>query len=311
MKRFVCIVLAACLMLAATGCWGGNDSSSSSKPSNSATPAPSTSAGSSMGGSDTTDGAGGSQGQDGVMSGAMSGAMSGVDGAMSGAESAMSGAMSGAASSGTTNSSSASKAAAAQAAAPAEGDWSLRLVNAQNPLPEDFSVQTKSIPGYDDRMFDARAAGALEEMLAAAQQAGCPIYLVSAYRSVARQKALYTRKVNYYKAQGMDQQQAEAEAAKLVARPGESEHNLGLAADLVSADWYQHNDDLTEAFAETEQFRWLQKNAAQYGFILRYPKGKEGLTGVAYEPWHYRYVGPTAAAKISAAGQCLEEYVKA
>lgn len=198
---------------------------------------------------------------------------------------------------------------AAAAAEPyPEGDWSLVLVNAQNPLPEDFTVDTVTIPGYDDRQFDARAADALIAMLKAAEQDGTPLYLVSSYRSVERQTALFLRKTNFYKAQGMDQQQAEIEAAKLVARPGTSEHNLGLAADIVSADWYKTHDDLTEEFETTPAFAWLSQNAAQYGFILRYPAQKESITGVKYEPWHYRYVGITAAKAISQQGITLEEY---
>lgn len=210
---------------------------------------------------------------------------------------------------------SSSNAAPAQAAAPdsalPEGDWSLQLVNADHPLPEDFNVETVSIPGYDDRQFDARAADALIAMLNAAQKDGEPLYLVSSYRSVKRQTALFERKTNYYMQQGMDRTQAETEAAKLVARPGTSEHNLGLAADIVSADWYKTHDDLTAEFETTNAARWLREHAAEYGFILRYPAEKEAITGVAYEPWHYRYVGPTAARAITAQGLTLEEYLGA
>lgn len=202
-------------------------------------------------------------------------------------------------------------AAQANAEPPAEGPWSLVLVNGEHPLPQDFSVQTKSIPGYDDRMFDARAAAALEQMLDAAQQDGQPLYLVSSYRSIQRQQALFTRKTNFYKSQGLSAEKAEEEAAKVVARPGTSEHNLGLAVDIVGADWYKTHDDLTEEFATTAASRWLAENAARFGFVLRYPKGKEKLTGVQYEPWHYRYVGPTAAAELAKSGKCLEEYRKA
>lgn len=199
------------------------------------------------------------------------------------------------------------KPAAAAAGFP-EGEWSLRLVNAQNTLPEDFAPETTSIPGYDSRPFDSRAAYALTQMLDAAEAAGNKLYLVSSYRSIERQTALFQRKTNQYKAEGLPQEQAEAEAAKLVARPGQSEHNLGLAADIVSSDWYTSNTDLTEAFENTEAFAWLQQNAASYGFILRYPKDKQAITGVSYEPWHYRYVGPSAAAEIAKTGITLEEY---
>ncbi len=193
----------------------------------------------------------------------------------------------------------------------AEGPWALVLVNGKHPLPQDFSVQTRAIQGYEDRMFDARAADALEQLLDAAAKEGHPLYLVSAYRSIQRQQALFTRKTNFYKAQGMEAEQAQEEAAKVVARPGTSEHNLGLAVDIVSADWYKTHDDLTQDFAADPAARWLRENAARFGFVLRYPKDKQALTGVEYEPWHYRYVGPTAAQELARTGCCLEEYRQA
>ena len=196
---------------------------------------------------------------------------------------------------------------AAAAAVPGE-DWATRLVNAANPLPEDFSVKTVMIEGYENRPFDARAADALEAMLTDAEAAGCKLYLVSAYRSVERQRNLFARKTQSFVDEGFPQAEAEKQAAQWVARPGTSEHNLGLAADIVSADWYAGHDDLTADFDQTPAFRWLQAHCAEYGFILRYPQGKEDVTGVTYEPWHYRYVGREAAAQIMGQGITLEEY---
>ena len=198
---------------------------------------------------------------------------------------------------------------AAAANAPSVGeDWALRLVNSQNPLPEDFAPKTTAMPGYDERLFDARAADSLCQLLEAAQQDGCPLYLVSGYRSIERQTALFARKTRFYLDQGLTQAQAEEKASQLVARPGTSEHNLGLAADLVSADWYSSHSDLTADFDTTPAFAWLSQHAADYGFILRYPKDKQAITGVDYEPWHYRYVGREAALAITSAGLTLEEY---
>lgn len=250
----------------------------------------------------------GSSGNAGASSGASSGA-----GAASGSSSG-SGASSGSASAnGTGAFSSGFAPAAATAAAPAPGDgeaWMTRLVNAQNPLPENFTVETARISGYDERLFDKRAASDLEALLADAEAAGCKLYLVSSYRSVERQAALFLRKTNSFLAEGFDQAEAERQAAMWVARPGTSEHNTGLAADLVSADWYTHHDDLTADFEETPEFAWLYEHCAEYGFILRYPRGKENITGVTYEPWHYRYVGKQAAAAIMQAGSTLEEYTE-
>ena len=169
-------------------------------------------------------------------------------------------------------------------------------------------MKTVNIEGYENRPFDARAATALEEMLADAEAAGNKLYLVSGYRSVARQKALFERKVTSFVEEGLPREQAEKNAAQWVARPGTSEHNLGLAADIVSADWYSNHSDLTADFEQTPQFAWLKAHCAEYGFILRYPQGKESITGVTYEPWHYRYVGREAAQIIMQRGITLEEY---
>ncbi len=302
MKRFISLFLAASMALSLAACGMGNDSSSSMNSS---------SMGSSIAGSEPHF----------AGSGATSGAMSDIREDMGDLKEDITGSEPRDSMSqntaepmpDNTTSGSASQTRATQAAAPAaafsEGEWSLTLVNASHPLPEGFSVDTVSIAGYDDRQFDARAAGALTALLDAAQADGCPLYLVSSYRSVERQTALFQRKTNYYKKQGLNQQAAEEEAAKMVARPGTSEHNLGLAADIVSADWYSAHSDLTQEFETTPAFAWLQSHAAEYGFILRYPAGKEAVTGVEYEPWHYRYVGPAAAAAIARQGITLEEYL--
>ncbi|MEG0484770.1 MAG: M15 family metallopeptidase [Oscillospiraceae bacterium] len=209
---------------------------------------------------------------------------------------------------GSSSASSSKPSSAAANAAVEDLAWATRLVNAQNPLPENFTVKTTAIRGYDNREFDHRAAQSLEALLHDAEQVGNKLYLVSAYRSIERQAALFKRKTAFYTAQGKCLQDAEKEAAKWVARPGTSEHNTGLAADMVSASWYENNSDLTQAFEATPEFAWLSAHCSEYGFILRYPKGKEDITGIAYEPWHYRYVGKNAAEKICKAELCLEEY---
>lgn len=338
-KAFVYLLTLALLAALCAGCRNSAASSASRPSGGSSSYASSGSAGSGgMSGSGPLSG-GASSGLNGGMSGsAGSGAMSGDSGILSGdsgllgddsglsqsgsgtaggASGSGSGSMgSGSSGSGTAGSGTASfgpfsgsTPAAATAAAPADADtWMTRLVNAQNPLPEDFTVETARISGYDERLFDKRAAPELEAMLADAEAAGCKLYLVSGYRSVARQKALFERKTNAFLAEGFDRAEAERQAAMWVARPGASEHNTGLAADLVSADWYATHDDLTADFADTPEFAWLSAHCAEYGFILRYPKGKENITGVTYEPWHYRYVGREAAAAIQEAGGTLEEY---
>ena len=150
----------------------------------------------------------------------------------------------------------------------------------------------------------------LEAMLADAEAAGCKLYLVSGYRSVERQTALFKRKTNSFMAEGFSREEAEKQAAMWVARPGTSEHNTGLAADIVSADWYSKHSDLTADFEDTPEFEWLNAHCADYGLILRYPRGKENVTGVTYEPWHYRYVGKNAALEIYQQDITLEEYLE-
>lgn len=184
-------------------------------------------------------------------------------------------------------------------------DWNLRLVNPQNPLPDDFSIDTATVNGY---RFDARAAEALSLMLQNAKEDGCPLQFISGYRTISYQKNLYQNSVRDRMNRGMSRLEAEAETALYVAKPGYSEHNLGLAADIVSADWYQSHSGLYESFDQTDAFSWLSEHAWEYGFILRYPKEAAAVTGIAYEPWHYRYVGIEAAKIIRGEDLTLEAY---
>ena len=190
--------------------------------------------------------------------------------------------------------------------------WSTMLVNKWSYMPEGYAPEVREI-NYNgvsplNNKFDVRAAEALEQMLADARAAGYNMYLVSAYRSNDYQVSLFNRKVNEYKALGYDDQTAYNEASQWVAIPGTSEHCTGLAADIVSSTWYNYNSDLTHDFENTEHFNWLYSNCANYGFILRFPKGKESITGITYEPWHYRYVGVEAAQYIMSNGITLEEF---
>ena len=183
-------------------------------------------------------------------------------------------------------------------------------MNGQNILPIDFIVKTTAIQNYPEKQFDSRAVDSLNRMLEDADGAGYKTHVVSAYRSVSYQQGLFERKTDKYLAEGMTQEQAEQKAGTWVARPGASEHNLGLAVDIVSGDWYTYNNDLTAEFENTELFGWLEENAHKYGFILRYPEGKTEITGIEYEPWHYRYVGTEHATAITEQGICLEEYLR-
>lgn len=176
-------------------------------------------------------------------------------------------------------------------------DWKLTLVNDRNPLPGGYKPDVASCR---DVPVDARIAKSLEEMMTAASKDGVTLWLSSGYRSLEAQKTLYNNEVDEKKKGGLGQKQAEETAATVVARPGYSEHNLGLAVDLngVKDDWYN-----------TPAYKWMQQHAADYGFVLRYPEAKKDITHIIYEPWHYRYVGPDNARKMNQLGMCLEEYV--
>lgn len=189
---------------------------------------------------------------------------------------------------------------------PAGGDWNLILVNGWNPLTE---AEVDSIPlaAYNEEWdFDERALPHLNRMLEDANAAGCHLWGQSLFRPYSSQARLYQNQVNTLLAEGYDQPTAEAQAATVVARPGCSEHNTGLAVDFECADF----PDLDEGFKDTFAYEWLMAHCAEYGFILRFPQDKEDITGVIYEPWHYRYVGVEAATEIMSRGLCLEEYLE-
>ena len=314
LKRTLSMVCSAALCgMVFTGCFGMDDSSSASQSrSESLSQSRSESLSQSRSESLSESRADSSSGMMNDMSDAASDMMSGASDAMSDMGKAASDMTDGVSSTPTSDPSGASVSSdAAMASAEAASNWQLRLVNAANPLPDDFEPETSNIAGYEHRPFDMRAADWLEKMLHDAEQDGCKLYLVSGYRSIGRQRALFQIKTEELMQQGLAAQQAEQEAARWVARPGTSEHNLGLAADIVSADWYTTHNDLTEDFEQTPAFAWLKANCAEYGFILRYPKEKEAVTGMSYEPWHYRYVGQEAAKQIMLTGITLEEYLQA
>ena len=181
-------------------------------------------------------------------------------------------------------------------------DWKLTLVNA-SPMEEGYEPELAEIE--NNYYFDARAVKYLQEMLADGRKEGLDFWVCSAYRTIEKQRDLYEDKVRRLQAEGMSSRTALKEAGTVVAYPGTSEHNLGLAVDIVAKD-YQMLDEKQEQTAEQQ---WLMENCWKYGFILRYPTDKTEETGIIYEPWHYRYVGKEHAAVIQEKGLCLEEYV--
>ena len=182
-------------------------------------------------------------------------------------------------------------------------DELLTVVNPWNPLPEDWVCDLVTLS--DGRRVDSRCYEAFEEMMAACRDAGYAPFLCSAYRTQETQQSLYDNKVQRLMNSGMGEEEAKVEAAKAVAIPGTSEHQLGLAVDLVDANM----QDLTDEQENTETQKWLMANSWRYGFIHRYPNDKTDITGIIYEPWHYRYVGKAAAQDIFNRDITLEEYV--
>ncbi len=186
--------------------------------------------------------------------------------------------------------------------------WAMFLVNKKNPLPLDYDsrIETKVIfESWREYYLDVRAAEYFEKMLDAAKEDGIDLLVVSAYRTIEYQQQNFDRSVQDRVDKGMSYDDAYADTLAEVALPGESEHNAGLALDIMSQDYTSMEDD---GFENTEAFAWLDKHAAEYGFILRYPKGKQEITGIIYEPWHYRFVGVYYANEIKESGLCLEEY---
>ncbi|HCS73594.1 MAG TPA: D-Ala-D-Ala carboxypeptidase VanY [Clostridiales bacterium] len=187
---------------------------------------------------------------------------------------------------------------------PVNEDWRLRLVNSGHSLPADYPVQLEKVQG--SHQVDERIAGHVTSMIQAAGDDGVDLLICSSYRSVGRQQELFDEEIDKYMTAGKSNDEAVAEAAMGVAVPGHSEHSTGLALDIVTPKYQM----LDSGFEETDAFKWLDKNAHKYGFILRYPKGKTPITKIKYEPWHYRYVGQEHAPIIKEKNLTLEEYLE-
>lgn len=177
------------------------------------------------------------------------------------------------------------------------GDWQLILVNGQTKISDSFGVELETIQSVQ---VDERIISDLQAMIEAAEAEGVTLTLSSGYRCKERQAMLFENAAQENRSLGMNPVMAEEVAEQSVARAGHSEHETGLAVDL---------NGVQETFADTEAYRWLQRHAYEYGFVLRYPEGKEEITGIRFEPWHFRYVGKEHARKMRLLNLCLEEYI--
>lgn len=180
----------------------------------------------------------------------------------------------------------------------------LILVNRFEPIPEGFKEKL-CLSTFRGKLFEKQTLNALRDMLNDAQKSGQYIEVISGYRTGDYQQMLWEREISKLMKSGLDYESAVELTGRTLALPGCSEHETGLAADFAA----KGEDDVDESFARSSQSIWLEKNAHRYGFILRYPRLKEHITGIDFEPWHYRYVGAESAAIIRQNGICLEEFL--
>ncbi|XUD28462.1 zinc D-Ala-D-Ala carboxypeptidase [Enterococcus sp. AZ095a] len=189
-------------------------------------------------------------------------------------------------------------------------DWSLALVGPKNKIVSEIAQEDlgKLSNGY---LVDKRIVSAYEELAEAAKVAGHPLVMVSAYRSVEYQQEIFDANVNSLIRQGNTKEEAIRITKLTFTEPGYSEHHTGLAIDVIDEDWYQNHTGelLNEGFGVTDGGKWLQAHAREYGFIIRYPKGKHDITQIDYEPWHLRYVGVEVATYIEEHEVTFEEFL--
>jgi D-alanyl-D-alanine carboxypeptidase len=177
--------------------------------------------------------------------------------------------------------------------------WYLKLIGPySDPLPKDYAPSLSTVDGYP---IHSKIVTAYKAMKKAAKKDGVNLYIISGYRTYQRQKNNFNTRYNLYKSQGYSDDEAYKKTAAIIAVPGTSEHHLGLAMDLNSLD---------QSFGNTKAGKWLAKNSYKYGFILRYAADTTDITGIVYEPWHFRYVSVGHAYKIREMDVTLEEYIE-
>ena len=190
---------------------------------------------------------------------------------------------------------------------PGHEDWRTVLVSAAYPLTEEYDIELTTV---GNRRIDVRVAPYLEAFMNGAKEAGYSLQIISGHRTFAKSAELLENEIqNRMKYNGISREEAEVIAAKWVAPPGTSEHNTGLAVDVISMDYYSHHPDLEPQFENDPEAIWMKEHCAEYGFILRYPKDKTEITGIGFEPWHFRYVGQEIATYIMEHHLTLEEYL--
>lgn len=183
-------------------------------------------------------------------------------------------------------------------------DWKYLLLNDKTPLAEGFQPYLSDT--RNGKQVDARIRSSLERMLDDAAAAGHALLICSAYRDLERQEELVDSSVERYRKKGLSYEESFYKSKQQIALTGTSEHHTGLAVDLVGPQY----QSLDAGQGKRPEAVWLAEHAHEYGFILRYPAGKEGITGITYESWHFRYVGRQAAQYIWENDLCLEEFLE-
>ena len=178
--------------------------------------------------------------------------------------------------------------------------WALTLINKTYPLDKKYSPTLSPVVEGSSVTADSRVSEAYQLMYADALKAGYVLTPYSAYCSYQGQQTIYNNKIQSFIFQGMTEDEAKQNAEKRIEPAGCSENGAGLSVDIISA---------SAGFASTDEYKWLTQNAFKYGFVLRYPDDKTDVTGMIYQPWHWRYVGIDAATEMKNNNQCLEEYL--
>ena len=176
--------------------------------------------------------------------------------------------------------------------------WQLMVVNRNYRVPENYELEFIALSCGEK--VEKRIYPDLQDMFDEALSEGVDLVVRSGYRSEEEQKTLFINKIAEFRSNGLKRTEAKEKALQWVAFPGTSEHQLGFAVDINAEN----------STTDEKAYAWLSENAHIYGFILRYPEDKSEITGISYEPWHFRYVGKSHAKKIYEQGLCLEEYVE-
>lgn len=187
-------------------------------------------------------------------------------------------------------------------------DSSLILVNNWNELPDDYEVDLIEVE--QDKLINSQIEEAYLSWNQAAREAGYNLFFASGYRSVERQERNYNYSINRFIDEGYSREEAVDKTQDYIAIPNHSEHHTGLAVDIVDQEWIAQGRGLEPEYDTQSSQQWLMETKTDFGFVLRYPEGKEEITGIQYEPWHFRYVGVENAEFMAENNLVLEEYIE-